>query len=733
MGQDLPVSRGMYNFDTLTVNFYGDTDVARQLLQAGAFDYNREFSSSGYVVGYDSPALRDGRLQQSILAPDKPTAAQGFVFNLQNPFFKDRRVRQAISLLWDFEWTNKQMMRGFYVRQNSFWPKSEMAATALPDAEELKILEPLRGQIPDEVFTTVYQAPKTDGSGYIRDKQLQALKLLAEAGWTPQHNRLVNAAGEPLEFTFLDGQGGFDRMLLPFKRTLAQIGITLNLRRIDSAQYINRLNARDYDMIVTSFPRSADPIVSPGRELYSLYASQSATQVGSSNSMVLANPAVDQLIDGLVQANSREAMVHYARALDRVLQWGYYMIPNYYSKGTPTVYQNRFGMPARQPLYNEGLETWWEVSAKPLTTQQMSAQLAGASDMLRYLSRRLLLIIPTLLCILIVNFLIVQAAPGGPVEQAIARLQGFGGHSMGGGGEVAAVGGAGRSSRGLDPALIEEIKHHYGFDKPMHERLWLMLKTTRSWIWVAVFRGAKVTDLIVQKLPVSLSLGLWATLITYLISIPLGIRKAIKNGSAFDVWSSTAIIIGNAMPAFLFAILLIVVFAGGSYVNWFPVQGLVSDNFDSLSTMGKVGDYLWHLVLPVTALVIGGFATLTILTKNSFLNEISRQYVITARAKGLTERRVLYGHVFRNAMLLVVAGVPSALIEVFFAGSLLIETIFNLDGLGRMSYEAAVSRDYPVVFGALFLFTLFGLLIKLIGDLCYTLLDPRIDFSARTA
>ncbi len=376
-GKDLPVSRGMYNFDSLTVNFYGDTDVARQLLQAGAFDYNREFSSSGYVVGYDSPALRDGRLQQSILAPEKPTAAQGFVFNLQNPIFEDRRVRQAISLLWDFEWTNKQMMRGFYVRQNSFWPKSEMAATALPDAEELKILEPLRGQIPDEVFTTVYEAPKTDGSGYIRDKQLQALKLLAEAGWTPQHNRLVNAAGEPLEFTFLDGQGGFDRMLLPFKRTLAQIGITLNLRRIDSAQYVNRLNARDYDMIVTSFPRSGDPIVSPGRELYSLYASQSATQVGSSNSMVLANPAVDQLIDGLVQANTREAMVHYARALDRVLQWGYYMIPNYYSKGTPTVYQNRFGMPAVQPAYDEGLNTWWEVSAKALTTQQMHSQLAG--------------------------------------------------------------------------------------------------------------------------------------------------------------------------------------------------------------------------------------------------------------------------------------------------------------------------------------------------------------------
>ncbi|WP_162094917.1 extracellular solute-binding protein [Pseudomonas chlororaphis] len=371
--KDLPVSRGLYNFDSLTVNFYGDTDVARQLLQAGAFDYNREFSSSGYVVGYDSPALRDGRLQQAILAPDKPTAAQGFVFNLQRPVFHDRRVRQALTLLWDFEWTNKQMMRGFYVRQQSYWPKSEMAASALPDAREREILEPLRGQIPDEVFSQVYRAPQTDGSGRIRDKQLQALRLLAEAGWTPRNNRLVNAAGEPLEFTFLDGQGGFDRMLLPYKRTLAQIGITLNLRRIDSAQYINLLNARDYDMIVTSFPRSGDPIVSPGRELYSLYGSQSATQVGSSNSMVLANPAVDRLIDGLVQANSRDEMVHYARALDRVLQWGQYMIPNYYSKGTPTVFQNRFGRPAIAPIYDEGLNTWWEVSPKALTASQMSA------------------------------------------------------------------------------------------------------------------------------------------------------------------------------------------------------------------------------------------------------------------------------------------------------------------------------------------------------------------------
>ncbi|GAA0262937.1 microcin C ABC transporter permease YejB [Pseudomonas rhodesiae] len=353
--------------------------------------------------------------------------------------------------------------------------------------------------------------------------------------------------------------------------------------------------------------------------------------------------------------------------------------------------------------------------------------------MFAYIVRRLLLIIPTLVIILLVNFVIVQAAPGGPVEQAIAHLQGIGGGGVGGS-SAEGMGSGSRASRGLDPKLIKDIEKQYGFDKPAQERLWLMLKSYAQLDFGnSFFRGKTVIDLILEKMPVTISLGLWATLITYLVSIPLGIRKAVRHGSSFDVWSSTAIVIGYAMPAFLFAMFLIVVFAGGTSLNWFPVRGLVSENFEELSTVGKVADYFWHLVLPVTSLVIGGFATLTILTKNSFLNEITRQYVVTARAKGLSERRVLYGHVFRNAMLLVISGIPQAFISVFFAGSLLIEVIFSLDGLGRMSYEAAVSRDYPVVFGSLFIFTLFGLLIKLIGDLCYTLVDPRIDFAARNA
>ncbi|MFJ2408249.1 microcin C ABC transporter permease YejB [Pseudomonas sp. NPDC087814] len=353
--------------------------------------------------------------------------------------------------------------------------------------------------------------------------------------------------------------------------------------------------------------------------------------------------------------------------------------------------------------------------------------------MLAYSARRLLLIVPTLVCILLVNFFIVQAAPGGPVEQAIARLQGIGTQASVAGTRVETGSTESRTTRGLDPALVADIERQYGFDKPLGARLWLMLSSyARLDFGDSFFRGAKVTDLILQKLPVTLSLGFWATLISYLVSIPLGIRKAVRHGSRFDVWSSAAVIIGHAMPAFLFALLLIVVFGGGSLLNWFPVRGLVSENFASLSWAGKVVDYFWHLVLPVSALVIGGFATLTILTKNSFLDEISRQYVVTARAKGFSEKQVLYKHVFRNAMLLIVVGLPQALTAMLFGGSLLIEVIFSLDGLGRLSYEAAVARDYPVVFGTLFIFTLVGLVIKLLGDLCYRLLDPRLDFSARS-
>jgi microcin C transport system permease protein len=358
-----------------------------------------------------------------------------------------------------------------------------------------------------------------------------------------------------------------------------------------------------------------------------------------------------------------------------------------------------------------------------------------------YILRRLLLIIPTLLGILLVNFTLVQFVPGGPVEQAIARAQGQGDVLEGitGAGSDAGVDDLSTGSdsqyigaRGLPPEYIKELETEFGFDKPPVQRFLNMVwNYVRFDFGESYFRSISVIDLVKEKLPVSITLGLWSTLIAYAVSIPLGIRKAVKDGSRFDTWTSAFIIAAYAIPSFLFAIMLLVLFAGGSYYQWFPLRGLTSNNFDDLTAMGKVLDYFWHITLPVLAGTIGGFATLTLLTKNSFLDEIKKLYVVTAKAKGLSERQVLYGHVFRNAMLIVIAGFPSLFISVFFGGSLIIETIFSLDGLGRLGFEAAVARDYPIVFGTLYIFGLMGLLVAILSDLMYVLVDPRIDFEKR--
>ncbi len=366
--------------------------------------------------------------------------------------------------------------------------------------------------------------------------------------------------------------------------------------------------------------------------------------------------------------------------------------------------------------------------------------------MTAYIIRRLLLMIPTLFGIMALNFFIVQAAPGGPVEKMVASLTHLNMDSTarigGGGSDFAAGGGAQmataesiyRGARGLDPELVARIEKMYGFDKPPMERFFGMIGNyLRFDFGDSFYRNASVIGLIGQTLPVTMSLGLWTTLIIYLVSIPLGIRKAVKDGTPFDVWSSTLIIIGYAIPSFLFAILLIVLFAGGNYFTWFPLKGLTSDEWESFNWPHKITDYFWHIALPVTAMVVGGFASLTMLTKNCFLDEIHKLYVTTARAKGLSERRVLYGHVFRNAMLIVIAGFPSALLRIFFTSALLIEIIFSLNGLGLLGYEAVVGRDYPVVFGTLYIFTLLGLLLGLLGDITYSLVDPRIDFERRGA
>ncbi len=370
--------------------------------------------------------------------------------------------------------------------------------------------------------------------------------------------------------------------------------------------------------------------------------------------------------------------------------------------------------------------------------------------MLAYIVRRLLLIIPTLFAIMVLNFAIVQFAPGGPVEREIAKLQGtaveatarFGGTA---GGEVGQAGGqqpgAGaasdvtsryRGAQGLDAEFIADLEKRFGFDKPLHERFALMMTNYITFDFgESYFRDVSVVGLVLEKMPVSISLGVWTFLIAYLISIPLGIRKAVRDGSRFDVWTSFAVFVGAAVPGFLFAVFLIVMFAGGSYWKIFPLRGLVSDDWETYSLADQVLDYLWHMTLPVLAMAIGVFASLTQLTKNSFIDQINQQYVQTARSKGLSERRVLYGHVFRNAMLIVISGFPSAFIALFFTGVLIIEVIFSLDGMGLLSFEAVINRDYPVMFATLYFFSLMGLVMVIVRDITYMFVDPRIDFESR--
>ena len=369
------------------------------------------------------------------------------------------------------------------------------------------------------------------------------------------------------------------------------------------------------------------------------------------------------------------------------------------------------------------------------------AEASGRACVLRYIARRLLLIFPTLIGIITINFFIVQLAPGGPVDQMIANLTGQNVDA------TARIAGAVDAqpqldnleattqyagAQGLDPELIAEIEKLYGFDKPIHERYFKMVKDYLTLEFgESYYQNRPVVDLVVERLPVSLSLGFWSLILIYTISIPLGVAKAVRDGTRFDAWTSGVIFVGYAIPGFLFAVFLIVLFAGGSYLDWFPLKGLTSTNFDDLSFLGKIGDYFWHLALPVAALTIGGFAMLTMLTKNCFLEELSKQFVLTARAKGLNQKRVLYGHVFRNAMLIVIAGFPAAFIGILFTSALLIEVIFSLDGLGLLGYEATLTRDYPIMFGTLFCFTFIGLVMTLVGDITYTFVDPRIDFETR--
>ena len=730
---NLPVNRGRWNFDTIRYDYYLDDNVAFEAFKAGAFDLRMENDAKNWATRYTGKNFDKKYIIKDEQKNESAQDTRWLAFNIQRPVFSDRRVREAITLAFDFEWMNKALFYNAWSRTNSYFQNTEYAARNYPDAAELVLLAPMKKDLPSEVFTQIYQPPVSKGDGYDRDNLLKADKLLNEAGWVLKGQQRVNATtGQPLSFELLLPASSNSQWVLPFQHSLQRLGINMDIRKVDNSQITNRMRSRDYDMM----PRVWRAMPWPSSDLQISWSSEYINS--TYNAPGVQSPVIDSLINQIIAAQgNKEKLLPLGRALDRVLTWNYYMLPMWYMAEDRLAWWDKFSQPAVRPIYSLGIDTWWYDVNK-------AAKLPSASKQGAYLIRRLLLVIPTLWAIITINFFIVQIAPGGPVDQAIAAIEfGNAGVLPGAGGEgvraTHAQTGVGnisdsnyRGGRGLDPEVIAEITHRYGFDKPIHERYFKML-----WDYIrfdfgdSLFRSASVLTLIKDSLPVSITLGLWSTLIIYLVSIPLGIRKAVYNGSRFDVWSSAFIIIGYAIPAFLFAILLIVFFAGGSYFDLFPLRGLVSANFDSLPWYQKITDYLWHITLPVLATVIGGFAALTMLTKNSFLDEVRKQYVVTARAKGVSEKNILWKHVFRNAMLLVIAGFPATFISMFFTGSLLIEVMFSLNGLGLLGYEATVSRDYPVMFGTLYIFTLIGLLLNIVSDISYTLVDPRIDFEGR--
>ena len=617
----------------------------------------------------------------------------------------------------------------------------------MPEGKELEFLEPYRDQLPPELFTEPFEPPVTDGSGNIRAQLREARRLFAEAGWQIQNGRLTQIeTGETIDLEILLILPESERFVQPFVRNLERAGIDASIRVVDTAQYRRRMDEFDFDLTSVQF----NFFPPPGPEQRSYWGSAAADVRGSANYAAIRNPIVDELVEEVIAAEDLETLQAANRAMDRVLLWNHYVVPLYYNDEYWVAYWNMF-RPSRtaailwdrnhrRVVVRSGPRGNHHPSlirpARPAPDARLHHQTAAVDhpDAARDNGAQLY-------CRAIRPRRTDRADPcGDPGHRRVGyrahlRLRRRGDVGRGGQaglGEAGGVAGKYRGAQGLDPEFIAEIERQFGFDKPPVERFLLMMGNYLTFDFgESYFRQQRVADLVIDKMPVSISLGLWTTLLVYLISIPLGIRKAIKDGSRFDVWTSGVVVVGYAIPSFLFAVLLIVVFAGGRYLDWFPLRGLVSDNWATLPWWEQILDYLWHITLPVLALVVSGFATLTMLVKNSFLDEINKQYVLTARAKGLTERQVLYGHVFRNAMLIVVAGFPSAFVGILFTGALFVEVIFSLDGLGLLGFEAAINRDYPVIFATLFVFTLVGLIIKLVEDVVYTVIDPRIDFERR--
>ncbi len=732
--KDRPTGRGLDNFDRVRIEYYRDPTVAFEAFKAGRVDWREENIARQWATGYDFPAARDGLVRKDPIPHHLPVGVQGFAMNTRRPQFQDPRVRQALGLALDFQWMNKALFYDAYTRTRSYFGGTDEEQTGLPEPDELKLLEPFRGELPPELFTAPFKMPVTDGSGYNREGLRHALQLLEQAGWKVQNRKLVDAEGTQMAFTILLNDPSMERVTLPYVQQLEKLGMAVQVRTGGPGAIRaphRRLRLRHVaDHLSRQRParhRAARRAHLPGREGEGQQQRHGRVRPGGG----LARRAGDPCRQPPQAARRRPC----ARPGADVA------LVSWCRTGIPRISGSRAGIVLGGPTSPCATGSCWTAGGwippaprrwmRPGWVRRTRASKVGA-----YLLRRLLLLLPTLVGIVAINFAIVQLAPGGPVEQALAELKGRGtsatARMSGPASDLQGTSNGYRGAAGLDPKLVADLKRQFGFDKPAWRRFLIMLGAyLRFDFGQSFFRGQSVLHLVLTRMPVSISLGLWSTLLVYLVSIPLGIAKAVRDGSRFDVATSAAVLVGYAVPSFLFAILLAVLFAGGSFVQWFPLRGLTTSGSAAWPWPARVGDYLWHMVLPVTAMVAGGFASLTILTKNSFLEEIRKHYVVTAQAKGAGKQRVLYGHVFRNAMLLIVAGFPSAFLSILFSSALLIEIVFSLDGLGLLGFESAIRRDYPVMFGTLYIFTLFALVLQIIGDMLYTVVDPRIDFEAR--
>ena len=737
-GENLPVCRGLYNFDTLRDEYYRDREAGFEAFTGRNYLFREEFTSRVWATRYDFPAIRDGRVKRDVIPDERPSGAQGWLLNTRRDKFKDRRVREALTIAFDFEWTNKNLMYGSYQRTHSVFQNSDMMARGEPSPEEIALLEPFRDRLLPEVFGPAWipagdRRVRAGSQAAAQRRRVAQCRRLDGQGRPP-----VKCQGRTVIREFLLTERSFEPHHQTFIKNLRVLGIEANIRLVDPAQAEERQKDFDFDIAIARF---IFPQI-PGSSLRNYFSSDSAKTKGSNNLAGIDDPVVDALVDKAVAAQTQAALTTPAArsiACCAPAATGFRTGTRLRTGspiGTSSVSRRPSpAMPAARRIPGGTTGQGRQTRAGEIVHDRLyrPPHSADDPDTARHPVRLL-------------RGRAVRARRAGRARDRAALGCRYRRRPRAYRAPPAAISVRDpRSAHRPTPSVRNTAARRGSIRNSSRSSRRNSDSTSRRrsafalMVWnfarfdfgKSYFRDVSVIQLIKEKLPVSMSLGIWMTLLTYLISIPLGIRKAVQDGSKFDTWTSAVIIVGFAIPGFLFAILLIILFAGGSFFNIFPLRGLTSDGWAQFPWYWKIIDYFWHLTLPLISMALGAFATMTLLTKNSFLDEIRKQYVMTARAKGCSERQVLYNHIFRNAMLIVIAGFPGAFIHAFFSGSLLIETIFSLDGLGLLGFESVLNRDYPVVFGTLFIFSLVGLVINLVSDLAYMWIDPRIDFEAR--